>query len=252
MKKYNKVVVCGCSISSTTGVDKAWGHYLSARLGMEYLHLASGCGSDKRGIRLLTQGIMLGEIDENSLVLFQPTEVTRRELPSSVTEEEYEEHLEQVASSTEAGAEPMLERTLTGRIVNKFKIDSHKWQWIPTESRMHIHTQQDPGSLDPLFDSEELSVYHYMLESMCKQKNITLVMVNDGDRGWIALMGKHMDLGAIYDTKLWFNIDNVWNQQERNLIYALNPPSDIVHFSSVGHIKLADDIHTFLEEKGVI
>tara|TARA_R110000803_G_scaffold41704_5_gene89616 strand:- start:466 stop:1221 length:756 start_codon:yes stop_codon:yes gene_type:complete len=250
--KYNKIVVLGCSVSSTTKVHYAWGHYLSARLGLDYLHFAQGCSSDKRNFRLLIQAIQSGEVDENSLVLFQPTEVTRRELPSHVTDEEYEKHMTDVMFSKEPGASAILDKTLTGSKVSFFKIDSHTWQPNNTDATVHKQYQERPGCLDSMFDAEMLSVYYYMLEQTCKQKNITLVTIWDGTRGWLDVLQPHLDVGAIFDHELWFQTMNYFTENERLNVYALSPPHDTVHFSEAGHIKLADDIHTFLEEKGVI
>ena len=50
--KYNKLAVCGCSVSDRTKVEHAYGDYLSAKLDIDYLHFAGGAGSDKRGFRL--------------------------------------------------------------------------------------------------------------------------------------------------------------------------------------------------------
>ena len=257
-KPYNKLVVCGCSISSTTKVKRAWGHYLSDKLDVDYLHLATGCGSDKRGFRRLTQAIIAGDVDENSLVLFQPTEVTRREIPSHATPEEYEKHIAKTqAGDADIGATPILEKTLTGRIVSFFKVDSYEWQPNHLDKLVHLHTQQGPGCLDSHFDAEMLSVYYYMLESMCKQKNITLVTIWDGTRGWLDVLKTHKSsqirlIGDAFDRELWFRVDDFWTNHERTVVYALDPPEDRAHFNTAGHIKLADDIEKFLREKGVL
>ena len=256
-KPYNKLVVCGCSISSTTKVKRAWGHYLSDKLDVDYLHLATGCGSDKRGFRLLTQAIMADDVDENSLVLFQPTEVVRRDIPSHIIPEEYEKHITDVLRSTVPGATSILEKTLTGSIVSFFKIDSYEWQPSHLDKLVHQQLQQDPGHLDSQFDAEMLSVYYYMLSEMCKQKNITLVTIWDGDRGWLDVLKKHSSLqirliGEVFDHNLWFQVSKFWSSQERTVRYALDPPDDMAHFNEAGHIKLANDIHSFLKDKGVL
>ena len=93
------------------------------------MHLAGGAGSDKRGFRLLVQAIQSGEVDSRSLVLFQPTEVIRRELPSRISEEDFAEHIEGVEEKNMRleGAAPIYDKTLTGQLVARFKIDSCHW-----------------------------------------------------------------------------------------------------------------------------
>ena len=76
--EFNKLAVCGCSLSDRTQVKYAWGDYLAASLDLEYLHFAGGAGSDKRGFRLLVQAIQKGEVNSNTLVVFQPDQTAIR------------------------------------------------------------------------------------------------------------------------------------------------------------------------------
>jgi len=254
----NKLAVCGCSVSDRTLVKYAWGDYLAASLDVEYLHFAGGAGSDKRGFRLLVQAIQKGEVNSNTLVLFQPAECTRRELPSHINEAEYLEHIRSVEEKNkqDLGATPVYDKTLTGQIVSRFKIDSCHWQNHSKDEEMHLAYQEKPGCLNYDFDAEMLSVYWYMLQGLCDSKGITLVMLEDFARGWPPEIFRKNENFAIkeewFNKSLWLDIADMWTEHERSTIYALDPPHDSVHFSEAGHIKLAEDIEKFLRETGVV
>lgn len=256
--EFNKLAVCGCSLSDRTKVKYAWGDYLAASLDLEYLHFAGGAGSDKRGFRLLVQAIQKGEVNSNTLVVFQPAECTRRELPSHLNEAEYLEHIRGVEEKNKQGLgeTPVYDKTLTGQIVSRFKIDSCHWQNHYKDEEMHLAYQEKPGCLNYDFDAEMLSVYWYMLQGLCDSKGITLVMLGDYARGWPpALFRKHANFAIKeewFNKSLWLDISDMWTDHERSTIYALNPPHDGIHFSEEGHIKLADDIEKSLRENGVL
>ena len=256
-KKYNKLVVCGCSVSDRTQTKYCYGDYLSASLGLEYLHLAGGAGSDKRGFRLLVQAIQSGEVDEGSLVLFQPTEVVRREMPSHVTEQYYADHIADVNEKNmrHEGAAAILDKTLTGQIVTRFKIDSCHWLPSGKDKEMAIAYQEKPGCLNYDYDSEMLSVYWYMLQGLCDSKDITLVLLEDNVRGWPSVIfGKHGDAikSEWYNKTNWINFMDFMNEEERFTIYALNPPHDRVHLNDAGHVRVADALQKILTEKGIL
>ncbi len=255
--KYNKLVVCGCSISDRTQTKYAYGDYLSSSLGIEYLHLAGGAGSDKRGFRLLVQAIQSGEVDSKSLVLFQPSEVIRRELPSRISEEDFAEHIAGVEEKNMRleGASPIYDKTLTGQIVTRFKIDSCHWTTVDADREMQLAIQERPGCLNFDYDSEMLSVYWYMLQGLCDSKGITLVLVEDNIRGWPSVIfNKHSDAikSEWFNKTNWINLMDFMNEQERFTIYALDPPHDRVHFNEAGHIKVADELANILKKKGIL
>lgn len=257
MKQYNKLVVCGCSVSDRTKVRYCYGDYLSASLGIDYLHLAGGAGSDKRNIRLLVQAIQQGEVDNNTLVLFQPAEVVRREMPSHITEEYYQEHVAGVNEKNKKhlGATPVYDKTLTGQIVTRFKLDSHGWASNPLDKAMALAYQENPGCLNSTYDSEMLSVYWYMLEGLCDSKGITLVVVEDCERGWPSLIFHHyghLIKPEYYNKDNWINMDDIMDSDSRRTIYALDPPRDITHFNQEGHIFVADGVEKLLRQRGII
>lgn len=257
LKRFRKLVVCGCSVSDRTKTKYAYGDFLSASLGIEYLHLAGGAGSDKRNIRLLVQAIQQGEVDKHSLVIFQPTEVIRREMPSHVDEEWYAEHVAEVNQKNllGEGRTPILDKTLTGQIVARFKIDSCHWTKNEKDKAMQLAYQEKPGCLSYDYDAEMLSVYWYMLQGLCDSKGITLVLLEDNVRGWPSLIfGKHGHVikSEYYNKSKWINIIDFMTEEERFTIYALDPPHDRVHFSETGHIFLADNLERTLKERGIL
>ncbi len=256
--QYNKLAVCGCSVSDRTGVRYAYGDYLAASLDVEYIHLAGGAGSDKRGFRLLVQAIQRGEVDSNTLVLFQPAECIRRELPSHITEAEYLSNVRGVEEKNKKGegATSVYDKTLTGQYVARYKIDSFDWQSNARDKEMHLAYQEKPGCMNVDVDAEMLSVYWYMLQGLCDSKGINLVMIQDNARGWPpVLFRKHANFEIKeewFDQRLWLDIGDWWTQEQRSTVFALDPPRDSVHFSEAGHIQLADDLEKALREKGVL
>ena len=257
-KSYNSIAVCGCSVSDRTLVEFAWGDYLSSNLGVPYHHFAGGAGSDKRGFRLLVQAIQKGDVDENTLVFFQPAECTRREMPSHASMEEYDSHVQEVVEKINRRefATPVYDKTLTNQIVGRFKLDSCHWQNNPLDKEMHRRYQEDPGCLNTDYDAEMLSVYWYMLQGLCDSKGITLVMFRDNHRGWVSPI-LHSDHSINikpewYDQSLWISVSDFMNEEERFKNYALNPPHDYVHFSTSGHIRVAEEVERILREKGVL
>ena len=256
--RFNKLAVCGCSVSDRTLVEYAYGDYMSAKLGIDYLHFAGGAGSDKRGFRLLVQAIQRGEVDSDTLVIFQPAEVIRREIPSHVTQEDYDEHvngvIEKNIANPKAKATPVYDQTLSGAIVSRFKLDSCHWQGNNMDKDMHLAYQEKPGCLSNDYDSEMLGVYWYMLQGLCDSKGIELIMMIDDVRGWPSwLLIHHQDKFKLqFDQSKWINLRDLWTEHERFNVYALDPPHDRVHFNEIGHIKLADDLQDELTKMGIL
>jgi hypothetical protein len=94
-----------------------------------------------------------------------------------------------------------------------------------------------------------------MLEGLCKSKGISLVVVEDCERGWPSLI--FHNYGDVikeeyYNKDNWVNMDTFIPHQERNTIYALDPPRDITHFNQAGHIFVADELEKLLRQKGIL
>jgi len=78
-----KLVVAGCSFSDRTLVKECYGDHLSKLLNIDYLHLAGGCGSNDRSMRLIVTNVLLNKINANDHVIFQLTTPERREVFSN-------------------------------------------------------------------------------------------------------------------------------------------------------------------------
>jgi hypothetical protein len=247
----NNLVVCGCSFSDRTKVEYAWGDYLAESLGYSYTHLATGSGSDKRGIRLLTQAIMRGKVDTNSLVLFQLTGVERCELPSQLTQQEY---VSSIAKADRTGPGPrVVERTWLYNLVSKFKMHSNTWQECEFDKTAHLYHEE--WLVDEDFHAEELFTQHYSLVELCKSKTIKICYVSQQNAGFIHHIQhvlKNVDhrvnpldymIGDRY-------LENPWTDEE---IFKWGlAPDDQSHLSTGGHIAFAETVHGWLRENKVI
>jgi len=245
----NNLVVCGCSFSDRTHVPAAYGDYLAEMLGFSYTHLAGGAGSDMRGIRLLTQAIMRGEVTEKSLVVFQLTGVERCELPSQLTDAEYKQKLDRLIGKEIGHRIPAVERTWLGNIVSKFKMNSHNWQECQADK--NTHTSHENNAVDEAWHAEELFTQHYSLKELCKAKGITLSLIRHRTGGFIQhiknIRGEEW-IENYFDTELW--MVNPWSEDDK-IKYGL-APDDQSHLSTVGHIAFAEMLLAYYREKGVI
>lgn len=79
----SKLVVAGCSFSDRTLVKKCYGDHLAKLLNLDYLHLAGGCGSNDRSIRLIVTNVLLNKINPGDHVIFQLTTSERKEVFSN-------------------------------------------------------------------------------------------------------------------------------------------------------------------------
>lgn len=74
-----KLFVAGCSFSDYSQVDTVYGEILAERLGYDYQHEGSGCGSNYRIWRVIGNHIMRSNLTENDLLIVQYTSTERRE-----------------------------------------------------------------------------------------------------------------------------------------------------------------------------
>ena len=79
----SKLVVAGCSFSDRTLVEKCYGDHLAELLNVDYLHLAGGCGSNDRSIRLIVTDVLLNKIKSGDHVIIQLTTPERKEVFSN-------------------------------------------------------------------------------------------------------------------------------------------------------------------------
>ena len=125
-----KLFVAGCSFSNYTEVDKVYGEFASEKMGIEYRHLAGGCGSNDRSIRLIMSAILNGSMDPGDIIVYQPTESTRTEFASwSLTDTpDGKLYMDSIWPWVKHEKNALLEYTETNTVITRWKTDSHKWQ----------------------------------------------------------------------------------------------------------------------------
>ena len=261
--------VAGCSFSDRTQVSHCYGDFLAEILHTDYLHLAGGAGSNPRAIRLITEALMNESLTAGSTVVWQPTEVTRRELPSNwLTHTETgkaflaksQSDLEQIKIEhaqhkgrlrTRIKDQNLHYDNIDDVYVTRFKMGSHSWQQGPIDPDWHTQFEQN-GVI------EELDQYNFLLDvwrvnQLLIQHNIRLIIF------WTYHTFKDDTLGKYCDRFDSFNIDSfiledawemyrdptTWYTPSNN--YALNPEvKDWSHFSVEGHLQIAEHLAEYI------
>ena len=261
--------VAGCSYSDRTQVSHCFGDFVSASLNMNYLHLAGGCGSNQRAVRLITEALISSELTKGDTVIWQITDVTRRELPS--TWMTYHSDGKQFLKKSKADFDIIRQRQDPNKVstliadtnphydcvvddvyTTRFKMGSHQWQQSPSDRNHHAYTEKYAVL-------EELDQYNFYLDlwrlqSLLHLNNIKLILFwnfqsfkEEVCGQWLDkidsivkhqfVIGDHWDL---YRTPAWYLNSNS---------YALDPINgDFSHFSISGHMKIAELLERFIEE----
>ena len=263
--------VAGCSFSDRTQVSHCYGDFLAEMLHSDYLHLAGGAGSNPRAVRLITESLMNGSLTAGSTVIWQPTEVTRRELPSKwlTHTEKGKQFLEESRSRNEQRKTEHAQHkgklrsrikdlnlhydNVDGVYVTRFKMGSHVWQQGTADPAWH--TQYELNGV-----IEQLDQYNFLLDvwrvnQLLIQHNIQLIIFWTYHNFKEDALGKYVntvdswnintfvleDAWEIYrDTDRWYTLSNT---------YALNPTEkDWAHFSVEGHMQIAEYLERHINE----
>jgi hypothetical protein len=230
-----KVIVGGCSVSDYTGaeVDRVYGEILSERLNAEYIHHGSGCGSNYRMWRKITNLIMNGEISDKDLIIMQYTEVVRDEFWSA----EIQTRKENIYDGH--GKIKLRETEHFGDIV--------KWKaflyGVSLEEKQFFRLKEKYfTSID--FDLERFSYHHYMFHNMVTSKNIKVVyIVPTGYMG-----GYSKNKVEHFNKNGEIHISNNLHFDDTNSQYLLN---DKCHFSQLGHEYVAETLEIELRLLGI-
>jgi hypothetical protein len=161
----NKLIVCGCSYSDRTFVDRCYGDYLSEMLDKQYVHLAKKGASNDRAWRKATEMILRGQIDSDDILLVQYTDLNRREFPSN--------NLKSAHVGTEV-VESMSDMHKS-YAVSDYKIDSYTWMDDAYDAELHQAYQN--CSTYTGFDEDYARFRHSQFEALCKLHGITLVVL---------------------------------------------------------------------------
>lgn len=267
----NKLFVAGCSISDRTQVTHSYGDFVAADLGVEFVNLAGGAGSNKRCIRLVVEQVRAGNLTPDDLLIFQWIEPARTELhsPTMMFTEQGKAELEANKQSCEHNKSQVPEG-FVGRVpcsnpifdivagkypVTKFKPGSA--QWLSTTNDVKYHAaREELGTINEL-TFYEMTVQYELLEGYLKSKNIP----------FISLWRHDLGLEIVSHIRNLFNIelrrendivlDEIWPEygdpnwfHERNKKFWLDP-DDSVHFSIEGHIEVAKHVVQHLKHKGL-
>ena len=236
-----KLFVSGCSFSDYTLVEKNWGENLAALIGMEYVHMNKGGGSNDRGWREISWKIIQGEITTQDLVILQYTNIDRREF--GATEIGYEDrqpkefyHKEKFCNS------------LGTFYTTAYKCGSHVWQSSDWDAKLH-QAYEHTGAISDRYNDCHFITQHMMFDSLCKQYGINIM---------------YMRTRYMYD-ELEFPADNIFyehhhlpvqGQDDTMLGYAEGHPDqgryDTSHLSEYGHAVLAQLVRQYLIEQGMI
>ena len=213
-----KIVVAGCSVSDWTQVDKVWGEYVAKHLGLEYMHLAAGCGSNYRMWRLLTTHIRNGTITADDTVLVQYTTLERTEFWSALIDERH------------------MRDSYTNGSVLRFKFDSHTWH-SGIESKLMKMYEQFIGIE---FEQEKFINNHIAFQCLAKEYNIhNLYFVKVGNYGFNG--EDHPTISKYKDNFL--NYNNIFDNKKYHL------KGDPGHLSTKGHTILADSVIKVMDSK---
>jgi hypothetical protein len=271
--RKRRLAVAGCSISDRTKTTHCYGDYLAQHLDLDYLHFASGSGSNHRSLRKITDAVMSGELQAGDIVVMQITDPTRRELQSAwlsqpnlikiakqhVLQSNLEREDAQAAlGGSEGQAEnldvPNLEVIDGKSVYTKFKQDSYTWQETEKDKLLHEATQQ--YGVDWYLSASETRQIIELLRGYLAYNQIQFMVI--WEHLGMATMDhflrrepaenlyKHPDL-ILHE--VWQEIvadDYSSNPQYQQ--YHLEPNVDWVHYSITGHKKIADVLCEHIRE----
>ena len=157
-----KVAVAGCSFSDYTGVEHVYGETLVYHLNAEYVHLASGCGSNDRSFRRIVESVEDNTLTKDDLVIIQLTNPQRKEIfskyfsYSKIGKQKFEFLNNEIISTN---AVPVYEKVKAydaklgdvDIVFNKYKQHSHTWQ--SNGSDQQIHKFYENNISDPIADT---------------------------------------------------------------------------------------------------
>lgn len=226
MKKPNKLVVLGCSVSDYTMVDEPWGKILADTMNCEYIHEAAGCGSNWRMWRRAYDLIKNKKITSSDTVIVQYTEFTRREFWSP---------FQTVASSLYgSNNKSFLTETYQDGTIIRYKLDAHTFGDYTRHEQQFLKLYNYFVNKD--FELEQFNMMHEMFQSFLKQEGFEkLYFLKAGGYG---PLNSSMDLIEYYRIN-WIDAPNCFDNHLVN---------DKLHMNQQGHRELASLVHTFYKE----
>jgi hypothetical protein len=215
MKKYNKLVVAGCSVSDRGNVDFCYGDKLAEMLDCEYDHQGAGCGSNFRIWRTITTKIRLGEIDKNTLIVIQYTCVNRKEFWTS----NFIDGVQIVHGIN------LRDEYDDGELI-RFKSGSHEWQWSKSDSEFFKLVENEHTNAE--YDAEIFVNNHYNFIHMLQSHDFNYIFLDAWN--YVHHRGYHVPSDTTIVKINSDNFDSKFNQ-------------DLFHFNNEGHIEVAKRIY---------
>ena len=220
-----KLVVLGCSVSDYTHVDKAWGEILSEKLEHEYIHEASGCGSNWRMWRKVFGLINNNIICNNDTVIVQYTETIRNEFWSP-----YQKKSRPLYGSKKTY---LVEKYNDDGAIIKFKMDAHTFNDYTSAEKKFFKNYTRFISED--FELENFTMMHNMFQGFMKDKGFdNLYFVKAGGYGPVTNEEDFID----YYKQKFISIPDAFQN---------HLPKDHLHMNQTGHKKLADIVYNYIK-----
>lgn len=161
-----KLVVTGCSFSDRTLVEKCYGDHLAELLNVDYLHLAGGCGSNDRSMRLIVTDVLLNKINAGDHVIIQLTTPERKEVftnyltHTKIGKTIFDVSLDNTASDTAIKPihpwdsfplNDLFDNTVKDFRWSRFKIGS--WEWQENQTDLLHHKSIEEAAMDNTADT---------------------------------------------------------------------------------------------------
>jgi hypothetical protein len=224
-----KLFVAGCSFSDYTQVDKVYGEILAEKLGYEYVHEGSGCGSNYRIWRVIGGYILSGNLTPNDLLIIQYTSTERREFWSHNS-----------PSISEPKKVNLNEPYKNNGSLLKFKSGSGAWTRFSEEKALLDLYEKYFCSVE--YEQEWFKIMHNFFQTFLIHYNIKTVF-----------------LETVYSYQLK---DNGLEKQFENLYFdwkknydtpsiQLVPNQDWGHLNIEGHELLANDLYEHLLKNNI-
>ena len=230
MAKPRKLVVAGCSVSDRGNANICYGDALSILLDAEYIHHGSGCGSNYRIWREITNMILNRELTPEDQLIVQYTTVTRREFWTSNWVDPEDRTYNSNKHNEYTGVVTLVEPYSDGGHLVKYKNLAHEWQ-------TNGDTAQFFRQYGEQFNSEAYSydlfrINHYNFYNTIKAAGIPTL--------WVSMLEYHKP-NMIAHTP---DADTLWITKEQLSSEHFQP--DGTHFTDAGHKRVAELIKEHL------
>ena len=172
-----KLVVAGCSVSDRGNANICYGDALSELLNVPYIHHGSGCGSNYRIWRVITNMILNNELTSNDQLIIQYTTVNRREFwTSNWVPEDQRTYNSKENSKNNTGIVQLVEQYKDDGLLVKYKRLADTWQTNKQTAGFFKQYNEQFSSNE--YDYDLFRINHYNFSNMLKANNINVLFVS--------------------------------------------------------------------------